>query len=170
MMRGSGTWQSTGDSEAAGMGTPIRMAGQSYAKGVGVHAYSRLEYKLEGRFRRFQSIVGLDETARPAPHSVASGAVLFRVYVDGKKVAEISLSYKDPPRRLDLSVANGKTLGLEVSREIAQFDSERYRLSRNLPQLFPSLEATIDRLSRFLEARPDAAWAPFYRGVALPSG
>ena len=59
------------------------------------------------------------------------------------------------------------TLGMEAAREIASWDADLYRLSRNVDRSFPKLDAIIDRLGAFLAEKPDAAWARHYRGLAL---
>ena len=59
------------------------------------------------------------------------------------------------------------TIGIEVAREIALWDADRYRVTRNVPRIYPALDRIIDRLGSFLQERPDAAWARFYRGMAL---
>ncbi|MBN1441901.1 MAG: NPCBM/NEW2 domain-containing protein [Planctomycetes bacterium] len=99
------------------LGEPLVLAGKAHAKGLGVHSYSRIEYDLGGEFQRFQAIVGLDDSARPAPDAPAasaSGSVVFRVWLDGRKLQEIPLTYRDEPRSIDISIAGGNTLGLEV--------------------------------------------------------
>lgn len=96
-------------------GKPLRMAGKTYSKGLGVHSYSLLEYELGGAYKQFRVTIGLDASAHPAPGTNAlGGSVVFRVYLDGKKIAVERLSYRDPPRELGLPVAGGDILGLEV--------------------------------------------------------
>jgi len=58
-------------------------------------------------------------------------------------------------------------LMLQVSREIADWDTNRYRLSRGLTRTFPALEEVVAKLDGVLDAHPDFAWARFYRGMAL---
>jgi len=64
------------------MGNPIRLDGKSYRKGLGVHAYARLVYSLDGQYSRFRAIVGIDDEARKSRE--AEGAVRFQVLVDGR--------------------------------------------------------------------------------------
>lgn len=59
------------------------------------------------------------------------------------------------------------TIGIEVTRELAAWDANLYRVSKNISRFHPQLDAIIDRLQRVLEDHPDFAWARFYRGVAL---
>ena len=111
------------------LGTPLRMGRQTFAKGLGVHAYSLLEYDLGGEFQRFQATVGLDDSARPLPGSGKSfsPSVVFRIYVDGKKLREVPLSYKDAPRSVDVDVTSGETLGIEVDFGSSSFLPVRAR-------------------------------------------
>ena len=92
------------------------MREKTYAKGLGVHAYSKLEYDLAGGFQKFQATIGLDDSARPPLQGASSstGTVVFRVWLDGKRIAEKLMKFSDPPQELDLPVSNGKTLSLEV--------------------------------------------------------
>jgi len=59
------------------------------------------------------------------------------------------------------------SLGVEVARALAEWDTDLYRVSRNLHRRFARLDELIVRLERFLTAHPDAAWARFYLGSAL---
>jgi serine/threonine protein kinase/Tfp pilus assembly protein PilF len=67
----------------------------------------------------------------------------------------------------DAQVLPDTTLALEVAQEIASWDTQRYRIARDVVRTYPPLEELIDRLDLLLEARPDVAWARFYRGMAL---
>lgn len=99
------------------VGGPLRLGDTVYSKGLGVHSYCRLDYALEGRFRRFRATIGLDASARPepgAPGSGAAGHVVFRVWLDGEKRLEAAMGPDDAPRDIDLPIRGGKTLGLEV--------------------------------------------------------
>ncbi|MEO6809784.1 MAG: NPCBM/NEW2 domain-containing protein, partial [Isosphaeraceae bacterium] len=59
-------------------GQPLRLGGQPYDRGLGTQSRTLLAYKLDGRDRRFQALVGLDDRAGPL------GSVVFRVKVDGE--------------------------------------------------------------------------------------
>ena len=90
-------------------GGALILGGQEHRKGLGVRAHSSLTYELEGAFRRFQAVVGLDAAA------AGLGAVLAEVYVDDKKVAEHRFAKADPPKAVDLDVAGARTLRLVVT-------------------------------------------------------
>ncbi len=59
------------------------------------------------------------------------------------------------------------TVGMDVVRELASWDAELYRVSGSLARSFAQLDGIRARLEAILAARPDTAWARFYRGVAL---
>jgi tetratricopeptide (TPR) repeat protein len=59
------------------------------------------------------------------------------------------------------------TVGMDVVRELAAWDAELYRVSGSLARAFAQLDGIRGRLEAILAARPDTAWARFYRGVAL---
>jgi hypothetical protein len=103
--------------DASVLGTPLRLRGKEYRKGIGVHAFSSLGYAFGGEFRRFRATIGLDDTARPPsglPGREAMGSVTFRVRLDGKRLFEKDMTWRDDPIPLDLPVAGGRLLELEV--------------------------------------------------------
>jgi hypothetical protein len=69
-------WSYAADANAAGR--DLLVAGSTYSKGVGMHSQGRLSYALNGAYRRFEALVGLDE------HDGADGSVRVRVLADGK--------------------------------------------------------------------------------------
>ncbi len=66
--------------EGSADGSPLRMAGVSYARGLGVHAASRVLVHLGGRCERFFALAGLDDTATP------KASVRFEVLGDGRSL------------------------------------------------------------------------------------
>ena len=55
-------------------GNPIRIAGTEYAKGLGLHANSEAIYELDGRYARFQAVIGIDDEV------TGTGDAIYRVY------------------------------------------------------------------------------------------
>ena len=49
-----------------------------YPKGLGTHSRSTVSYRLDGKFRRFQATIGIDDSA------AGRGSVVFAVLLDGK--------------------------------------------------------------------------------------
>lgn len=95
------------------VGSLLQVGGAIWTQGLGAHSYSRLEYQVpEGR-TRFLTQVGIDDSALQAD---PSGNAAFRIYLDGKKVAEIpSLKGGQGTRSFPvLRVQAGQTLALEI--------------------------------------------------------
>jgi hypothetical protein len=92
------------------LGGTMRMKRKAYAHGVGVHAFSRLEYVLSKRWKSFFVRCGIDDAAG------SEGEAIFRVIGDGKVLKEVvcrrrgSRSYA-----LKLDVSNVDRLVLEVA-------------------------------------------------------
>jgi hypothetical protein len=59
---------------------PILLAGRKFDKGLGVHAQSELTFALDGNFRTFSAVAGLEDSAR------GGGSVEFVVLGDGKEL------------------------------------------------------------------------------------
>jgi hypothetical protein len=93
-------------------GSPLRLAGNTYERGLGTHAACRVEYKLDGKYQRFLSTVGIDEGSRRGRAKVA-------IELDGKRV-ELNegkeLTCETAPLSLALDVRNVKTMTLLVER------------------------------------------------------
>lgn len=62
-------------------GLPLVVEGRTYARGLGVHAPSRLVYALDGGFRSLRGEVGVDDQVL---RLASRGSVEFRVLVDGE--------------------------------------------------------------------------------------
>ena len=78
--------------------SPLRLAGVSYAKGLGLLAPTVMEFELGGEFREFRCVAGFDD-AVPG----ASGPVLLLIEGDGKELARRELTRG--PSRVAVPVA-----------------------------------------------------------------
>ena len=88
--------------------SPIRLSGETFARGIGCLASSDMKFPLGGRFSRFQCVIGVDETG--------SGSVTFEVHADGSKVFDSGLMLSGQPSRvIDLDVTGVKELKLLVT-------------------------------------------------------
>ena len=97
---------------AAGDGTPIRIKGVTYGRGLGTVPVASLNYPLGGGYDRFMATVGLDDVV--APH----GSVRFRVFLDNdvSPVFDSGLMLSSStPKVIDVSVAGRSTLKLLVN-------------------------------------------------------
>jgi hypothetical protein len=107
-------WPYTRDRDV--LSEPIVVRGKRYLKGIGMHSASRLTYRLDGDYRRFDSAVAIDDSAR------GQGSVTFGVYVlrDGKwsevYKSDIVRGGEAPqPFSVDLQGARGLTLTVDFA-------------------------------------------------------
>jgi len=70
-------------------GGPISLGGQTFPKGLGVKAPSKLSFALGGKFRRFNATVGLTEGFHTSVSAARADAeeVVFEVWGDGRLLA-----------------------------------------------------------------------------------
>lgn len=88
--------------------TPIRMSGEVFTRGIGCASPSTLRFPLQGRFVRFQSVVGVDDGG--------SGTVTFEVHADGRRLFDSGqMRPGQPSRGIDLDVTGMKELQLVVT-------------------------------------------------------
>ncbi|MFC9270822.1 endo-alpha-N-acetylgalactosaminidase family protein [Streptomyces zhihengii] len=93
----------------AGDGSPLRIGGVAYEKGIGAHAPSRVRYYLGGRCTSFTARVGVDD-AQPT-----RGSVRFSVLADGaEKAASPVLTAADAARPLTADVTGARYVELVV--------------------------------------------------------
>ncbi len=91
-------------------GRTISLRGQTYAKGLGVHAASNVTYNLGGSYERFLSVIGIDDETNGA------GSVIFQVYADNVLVYNsATLTGSSPVVSVDLSVVGVQQLRLVVT-------------------------------------------------------
>lgn len=93
-------------------GNPLKLGGNWYDKGLGLHSQCTITFDLGGAYRWFEATVGLDETTG------RGGSAGIAVLVDGKPQdvgGAADLSIKDPPRELRVPVNGGRELTLVVT-------------------------------------------------------
>ncbi|WP_165073867.1 fibronectin type III domain-containing protein [Paludisphaera rhizosphaerae] len=88
-------------------GSAITLDGATYAKGLGAYGASDVEVALDGRYSRFQAVVGIDDDASGA------GSAVFQVWADGVKLFDSGvLTLADAAASIDVPVAGNSTLHL----------------------------------------------------------
>lgn len=81
-----------------------------YERGLWIHSRTRLVYRLNGEYRRFRAMMGID-------YDVAErglGHVNVVIRADGKTLLERSVRGTDPPIPLDLDVSGARNLEIFV--------------------------------------------------------
>ncbi|MGX2994313.1 endo-alpha-N-acetylgalactosaminidase family protein [Streptomyces sp. JNUCC 64] len=92
-----------------GDGSPLKIGGVSYAKGLGTHAPSKVRYFLGGRCTAFTAEVGVDDV------QTSRGSVRFRVLADGtEKAASPVLRASDSAWSLTADVTGARYVELLV--------------------------------------------------------
>ncbi|WP_328906048.1 endo-alpha-N-acetylgalactosaminidase family protein [Streptomyces sp. NBC_00234] len=92
-----------------GDGTPLRIGGVTYAKGIGTHAPAKVRYYLGGKCTSFTAEVGVDDA------QTTRGSVQFSVTADGtRKVESPVLRAADAAWQLTADVTGAKYVDLLV--------------------------------------------------------
>ncbi|WP_406099208.1 NPCBM/NEW2 domain-containing protein [Streptomyces sp. NBC_01013] len=100
---------SNGES-AAGDGHPLTIGGEVYAKGLGVHAASAVEYYAGGACSTVTARVGLDD------EKGAKGSVAFEIWSDGTKAASTGvLTNAMPAQSVSADVSGAQVVRLVVT-------------------------------------------------------
>jgi hypothetical protein len=97
--------------DASATGHPLRLAGSIFEKGLGTHASCTVAYKLDQKYQRFDSLVGIDPERSPR------GRARVAIDLDGKRVelnAGKELTARDAPLEVRLDVRGVRTLTLIV--------------------------------------------------------
>ncbi|HVK23135.1 MAG TPA: NPCBM/NEW2 domain-containing protein [Actinokineospora sp.] len=101
--------RSNGES-AANDGSPLKIGGVTYAKGLGVHAASDITYPLGGNCSQFSVDVGVDDEVGN------NGSVAFEVYRDSTLVTSTGvLKGTGGAQRVTADLSGGQTLRLVVT-------------------------------------------------------
>jgi len=90
-------------------GGPLRCAGREYARGLGLHARTRLRFDLDGEYRTFRAAVGIDDEVLLFPRS---GSAVLRILLDGDRV------FESPPLRAGMEPVRIPDLPLTGAREL----------------------------------------------------
>lgn len=90
-------------------GRPMRLGGRVFSRGLGLHSFCELTYRLDGAYTRFVAVVGIDDAVRPI------GDATLTFIADGKNLADpIRLTGKTKPRTVRLDLTGVKKLTIRV--------------------------------------------------------
>src|SRR5262249_19699466 len=90
---------------------PLRLGGVSYAKGLALHSRTDLIYDLEGKYKEFRTVLGVDDNVG------GDGNAVVRIEGDGRELFRGVVSRKDKPRPLVLEIKGVKQLRIAVGSE-----------------------------------------------------
>ena len=106
-------WPLVPDGSATGQA--LRLADGVHDKGLGTHPRSRITYRLDGAYRRFEALVGLD------PGSGRDGGARVQVLADGKPL-DLGLPRELTARAAPLAIAAAVT-GVKELTLVVDFGS-----------------------------------------------
>lgn len=89
-------------------GRPLQLNEQTFTKGLALHSYSELRYRLNKPYRMLLATVGMDDPARQG------GQVVLRIVGDGKPLLERPIVQGEPPVELELDLQGVRRLALIV--------------------------------------------------------
>jgi hypothetical protein len=96
------------------LGGRLRVRGQVFVKGLGMHSASRIAYRLDGKAARFRAQLAVDDAAG------RDGSVIFRVYTAGAD-GQFQPAYEsrvirggEPPTPISVNIAAAKAIALIV--------------------------------------------------------
>lgn len=106
-------------------GSELRSGGRTYQRGIGMHAPTRVTWRLDGSYARLRALVGLDDSSLLNPPT-AHGSVKFKVWLDGKLAWESGvLRGGDPAAQVpSIELGDATELALEADM-VGDFQGDR---------------------------------------------
>lgn len=92
------------------MGGPIQLDGEVYERGIGVIAYTRLRYEIDGGYDAFAAVIGIDDDAE------GRGDCVFVVEGDGRELLRQRQRGDEPPTPITVEVTGVEELTLTVEK------------------------------------------------------
>lgn len=98
------------------LGRPITLGGQTYRKGLGMHADWEIEYDLDAEFRDFYAVVGVDLEGEPPSEGLRRlSGVNFLVHGDDQLLYDSGeMRWDTPPKQARVCILGVKRLRLTV--------------------------------------------------------
>jgi hypothetical protein len=87
----------------------LQIEDQVYSKGLAIHAHTELVYNLEGKYQKFEAVLGMDATVG------GDGKPQVTIEADGNKLFSETVSRKDKRRELNFPVKGVKQLRIVVT-------------------------------------------------------
>jgi len=100
---------------------PLSLGGVTYASGLALKPYTELTYDLDGEYREFSALVGLDDNVS------AVGKTILVIEGDGRELASVEISADDKKRfrPLTLNIKDVQKLKIIVKAD-GEFDIARH--------------------------------------------
>jgi alpha-galactosidase len=88
---------------------PLQVKGEVFTKGLAVHAHTELTYNLDGKYKKLEAVIGMDDAVG------GDGQPRVRIEADGRELFGQIISRKDERHNLDLDVGGVRQLRVIVS-------------------------------------------------------
>src|SRR5262249_11119528 len=88
---------------------PIQLGNKVYSKGLAIHSRTELTFDLDGAFRQFSAIVGMDDNV-----DGREGATVVIIEGDGKQLRKLEVAPKSAPQPVALNINNVQKLKIVV--------------------------------------------------------
>ncbi len=149
---------------------PLTLSGKVYSRGVGTHAFSRIDIDLKKSVLRFEAIVGLDDETGDL------GSVTFEVWVNRKKKLEtpvLNSKNRCCPISVNLQGASLLTLLVTDAQDGAEFDHADWVEARFIldpegegkPEIIPIALDPVPKIHRKWTASPIFHFPPVIGGT-----
>jgi hypothetical protein len=90
----------------------IRVAGKTYDKGLAMHARTEVTFDLDGEYREFKAVAGIDDNYSQG----CEEPVVVRIEGDGKELLTLNVTRKDGAKPINLNIKDVQKLRLIVDR------------------------------------------------------
>jgi hypothetical protein len=88
----------------------LHLAGKRYEKGLSMHTRTEVTFDLEGEYREFKAVAGIDDNVSQG----SDAPVVLRVEGDGKELLVLSVVRKDGAKPISLNIKDVQKLRLVV--------------------------------------------------------
>src|SRR5439155_7806164 len=90
-------------------GGPLQIDDHSYSKGLALHSHTELTYALDGKYQKFEAVLGMDTAVD------SDGQPLVKIEADGRALFSGLVTRKDKGRELNFPVKGVRQLRIVVS-------------------------------------------------------
>ncbi|HKI33652.1 MAG TPA: NPCBM/NEW2 domain-containing protein [Gemmataceae bacterium] len=88
----------------------IRVAGKRYEKGLVMHAKTEVTFDLEGEYREFKAVAGIDDNVTQGSEE----PVLLRIEGDGKELLTLNVTRKEGAKPINLNIKDVQKLRVVI--------------------------------------------------------
>lgn len=143
--------------QAGNDGRPLSIGGQTFTRGLGVHAYSEVNYALGRQCTTFSAFVGVDDEVGDR------GSVIFQVYGDGAKLYETprtAMTGRDAAVPVSVNVSGVRNLRLLVLDAFDGMDYDHANWADARLNCQASAPTRTSYLSDLVYTSAASAWGP----------